>query len=536
MPAGKATSDYRGDVSGNHWHRSDRYLAAALVFVALLRSLAIVASPLELGVDEAQYWLWSQNFDFGYFTKPPLTSWIIGLTHAAFGHHDWAVRLAAPWLHLATSLVLWRGAGWLYGASAGRWAGILWTLLPATSLGSFVISTDTPLLLFWALALTSLAGIIAGKISPGRGMFLAGLAAGIGMLAKYAAIYFPLGLIIFWVWQRLSPTANFPTANFPAGNFPDDNFPDGSSRASYAAQPDSVRQITDKIAQIHAGHLLLLAIGMGLAASPNLIWNLFNDFATVRHLGDNANLARQSHSLAGSLDFLGAQFVTAGPLCFALMLLILRPPMSDPRHRLLLAMAMPPLAIITVQAFLSEANANWALAAMPALVIYLSGWIAHRHPRWGHAAAGINAVIAVIFLVASTAGSLGPLTPDSDPLRRLRGWQALAADVTAALAQSGANTVIADRRATAALLMWHFHDTDINVYIHDADGIPGNHFEANHAWQPVAGRHIIWLDGRSLAPATDGVEWQETAGISKVEIASTVTRTLYLHKGVEIAR
>ncbi len=368
MPAGNATSDYRGDVSGNYWHRGDLYLVAALVSIAVLRSLAIVISPLELGVDEAQYWLWSQNFDFGYFTKPPLTSWIIGLTHAVFGHHDWAVRLAAPWLHLATSLVLWRGAGWLYGASAGRWAGILWTLLPATSLGSFVISTDTPLLLFWALALTSLAGIITGKISPGRGMFLAGLAAGIGMLAKYAAIYFPVGVIIFWVWQRLSSATNSSTANSPASD---------------AAQPESVQHITGKIAQIHPGHLVLLAIGMGLAASPNLIWNLFNDFATVRHLGDNANLAKQSHSLASSLDFLGAQFVTAGPICFALMLLILRPPLSDPRHRLLLSMAMPPLAIITLQAFLSEANANWALAAMPALVIWLSGWIARQHHRWG---------------------------------------------------------------------------------------------------------------------------------------------------------
>ncbi|MEL0076762.1 MAG: glycosyltransferase family 39 protein [Alphaproteobacteria bacterium] len=531
MPAGNATSDYRGDVSGNHWHRGDLYLVAALVSIAVLRSLAIVISPLELGVDEAQYWLWSQNFDFGYFTKPPLTSWIIGLTHAVFGHHDWAVRLAAPWLHLATSLVLWRGAGWLYGASAGRWAGILWTLLPATSLGSFVISTDTPLLLFWALALTSLAGIITGKISPDRGMFLAGLAAGIGMLAKYAAIYFPVGVIIFWVWQRLSSTTNSSTTNSSATNPPTANFP-----ASDAAQPESVQHITGRIAQIHPGHLVLLAIGMGLAASPNLIWNLFNDFATVRHLGDNANLAKQSHSLASSLDFLGAQFVTAGPICFALMLLILRPPLSDPRHRLLLSMAMPPLAIITLQAFLSEANANWALAAMPALVIWLSGWIARQHHRWGQAAAGINAIIAALFLVASTAGSLGPLTPDSDPLRRLRGWQVLAADVNDALAQSGANTVIADRRATAALLMWHFHNTDINVYIHDADGIPGNHFEANHAWQPVAGRHIIWLDGRSVAPAIDGVEWQRTEGISKVDIARNVTRTLYLHKGVETAR
>ena len=51
-----------------------------VIAITVARSLAAILSPLELGVDEAQYWLWSQEFDFGYYTKPPLTSWIIGLS------------------------------------------------------------------------------------------------------------------------------------------------------------------------------------------------------------------------------------------------------------------------------------------------------------------------------------------------------------------------------------------------------------------------------------------------------------------------
>ena len=92
--------------------QADRLVLLLLIGIACLRSLAIIATPLEIGVDEAQYWLWSQQFDFGYFTKPPLTSWIIGLSHAVFGHHQWAVRIPAPWLHLATALVLWRAGAW----------------------------------------------------------------------------------------------------------------------------------------------------------------------------------------------------------------------------------------------------------------------------------------------------------------------------------------------------------------------------------------------------------------------------------------
>jgi len=149
MPAVSATSD---SARSGGWAGPDRLVLGLIVLVAVLRNLGIVLSPLELGVDEAQYWLWSTAFDFGYYTKPPLTSWIIGVSHQLFGHHVWAVRLPAPWLHLLTALVLWRAAFWHAGTGAGRWAALLWTCLPAVALGSFVISTDTPLLLFWSAA------------------------------------------------------------------------------------------------------------------------------------------------------------------------------------------------------------------------------------------------------------------------------------------------------------------------------------------------------------------------------------------------
>ena len=51
-----------------------------LVFITLSRIYILFVSPIELSVDEAQYWHWSQNLDFGYFTKPPLIAWTIGLS------------------------------------------------------------------------------------------------------------------------------------------------------------------------------------------------------------------------------------------------------------------------------------------------------------------------------------------------------------------------------------------------------------------------------------------------------------------------
>ena len=494
MPAVNATSD---SAAPGGWTGADRLLFGLLVAVAALRSLAIILSPLELGVDEAQYWLWSTAFDFGYYTKPPLTSWIIGLSHGVFGHHVWAVRLPAPWLHLATALILWRAGCWHAGVNAGRWAALIWTLLPAVALGGFVISTDTPLLLFWSLGLLALIGGVSGRIAMNRSMAFAGAAFGLALLGKYAAIYGLVGMVLFWGFQRRRGSPHFTLKS-----------------------------------------LLIFIIAMGIAASPNLLWNLMHDFTTVRHLGDNANLDRQSHDVMNSLRFLGAQLATAGPLVFVLMCGIL----TGWRHqvtRLLMCMSLPVIAIIMVQAFLSEANANWALAAMPALVLWLAGWLGSSpspaRRRVGVAALAINAGLASIILAVTCAGSLGPLTPDSDPLRRQRGWYQLATDSAAALTRHDATTIIADRRAAAALLNWHFHGTGTAVLVHDRDGIPSNHFEQNLAWTPQPGRRLIVLGDDIAPPDMAGVAWIDTPPqVSSTTISHNRTRRVYLHQGVEM--
>ena len=491
MPAVGATSV---SDSRSRWTPHDRTVLLALVLVAVARSLAIVMSPLELGVDEAQYWLWSTEFDFGYYTKPPLTSWIIGASHAVFGHHVWAVRLPAPWLHLATALLLWRAGCWLGGDGAGRWAALLWTSLPAVAVGSFVISTDTPMLLFWSLGLLALVGATTGHLTSRRAAILAGAAFGAAMLAKYAAIFGVAGLALYWTLARLCARPSLAPAD-----------------------------------------LVLFAIAMLFVASPNILWNLANDLTTVRHLGDNANLGRQSYAPLNSLGFLAAQFATAGPVSFALMLGILRVRRDDDAGTLLLCLSAPVIAVIMLQAFLSEANANWALAAMPALVLWLARWLGAGTSRPGMAALAVNGAICLVLIAVTIAGSLGPLTPQSDPLRRLRGWQQLADDTATALSAHGAQTVVADRRAAAALLNWHFHENGVEVLIHDADGIPSNHFETNTPWTPRPGRRLVALSGRTEPPAMEGVAWSGAGAppVSDTPISRNRNRTLYLHSGVE---
>jgi 4-amino-4-deoxy-L-arabinose transferase-like glycosyltransferase len=57
------------------------WLAPAFAIVAAVTALRLVLlafNRTDLFVDESQYWLWGQDFAFGYYSKPPLIAWVIG--------------------------------------------------------------------------------------------------------------------------------------------------------------------------------------------------------------------------------------------------------------------------------------------------------------------------------------------------------------------------------------------------------------------------------------------------------------------------
>ena len=55
------------------------------LFFFIFKIFATSLTKFDLFGDEAQYWFWSQSFEFGYFSKPPLLSWLIGIVSSFFG-------------------------------------------------------------------------------------------------------------------------------------------------------------------------------------------------------------------------------------------------------------------------------------------------------------------------------------------------------------------------------------------------------------------------------------------------------------------
>ena len=60
-------------------------LWAGLGLLLAVRLVALKFNATDLFFDEAQYWSWSLEPAFGYYSKPPLIAWVIGAATAVCG-------------------------------------------------------------------------------------------------------------------------------------------------------------------------------------------------------------------------------------------------------------------------------------------------------------------------------------------------------------------------------------------------------------------------------------------------------------------
>ena len=97
--------------------------AALLAALTIVRTIGLHYSVVDLFFDESQYWAWSRELAFGYFSKPPLLAWIIASSSAVCGDGESCVRAASPILHFGTSLLIYAIAEELYDARVAFWSG-----------------------------------------------------------------------------------------------------------------------------------------------------------------------------------------------------------------------------------------------------------------------------------------------------------------------------------------------------------------------------------------------------------------------------
>lgn len=478
---------------------ADLAVFSMVILLLILRLVIIAISPLGLDVEEAQYWQWSTTPDLGYFTKPPMIAWLIGLSTSIFGANEFGVRAFAPIIQAVTAIIMALIGRKTGHVSIGRWAAIIWISLPVSAIGGFIISTDSPMIMFLLVSMLLVAPMAKGQRISTQSAFIAGLMLGAAMLAKYAAIYFLVGLAIWWIWQgrKFKPV-------------------DGASPQAQKA--------------------VAFAFGTIAILAPNLVWNLNNGFVTVGHLGDNANLDETVLSATRSLEFIISQMGVVGPIIAGIAVAAIWRLKANPEARFWIALGAPALLVVTVQSFRADANANWALASWPPLIILTAIFIAQGSKRLKQIAIGgvaINASLVLVILMATLMGHFGPFTPASDPLRRLRGWDQHYQDLTQFTETHQAEAIVTTRREHIAKMIWQHREHPLPIELLDTNGIPQNHFEQRYPWQAHANRTIILINHEATPPSLDDVKWQGIQRQSKVKISTKRDRVLVYHLGVE---
>lgn len=386
----------------------DAAYARAAVWLALIltlaRIVALFATPLELHPDEAQYWLWSRELAFGYYSKPPLIAWAIWATTAIGGEAEPWVRLSAPLFHAVATLGIFALGRRLYDSPTGFWAAVFYALMPGIQLSSLVIATDAPLLMFYVLALLAYARLL--ERGGWRSAAAVGLAVGAAFLAKYAAIYALIGLALHWTLS-----------------------------------PDARRRWTLSAA-------LAAAAGFALVLAPNLIWNLQHGFATVQHTAANAGWEGRLFNPGKLAEFVGSQFGVFGPLPFAVLIggagLLIARRRLQPAEVMLLCFALPPLLIVAAQAFINRANANWSGAGYVAGAVLVAAWLVRwKARRWLIANGAFQAALALIFLAMVVSPPFADRIGAGNSFKRVKGWEAMTHSLTARARQEPGLTAVA---------------------------------------------------------------------------------------------
>ncbi|MFH5926941.1 glycosyltransferase family 39 protein [Roseomonas xinghualingensis] len=384
----------------------------ALLAVTALRLGA--AALLPLTPDEAYYWVWARDLQPGYLDHPPMVALWIAAGTALAGDGAFGIRLLGPiGLALASLAVAGAGDALMPRLRPGRWAALLLNAMPLTNAGAVLMTPDTPLFVFWCLALWAVARLQ----ESGRGWWwlAVGALGGCALLSKYTAALFGVGLVI---WLLADPAAR--------------------------------RWWRDW--RLYAGGLLA-----GLVFAPVVAWNAAHGWASFAKQGGRAGTGEGFH-LRFLGELVGGQLAIASPVLLVLCTVgavtaaTVWARRRDSAAGLLAALTLPAALIFLWQATGSRVQGNWPAILYPAASIAAAAFTARRWQWIGVMVGGV--MMAAVTIQAGLAPLALPRSMDPT-LARMAGWEELARDAEAARVREGAAFIAAEEYGLAAELALH---------------------------------------------------------------------------------
>jgi 4-amino-4-deoxy-L-arabinose transferase-like glycosyltransferase len=476
---------------------------------ALFFFLAILYAGIALGPDEAQYWTWSQNLSFGYYSKPPGIAWQIWLSTALFGQSELGIRLSAVILSLLLSLSIYRLAR-IANLSERRafFAAVAMALSPLGMLGSLVATTDGASILLQTMALS------AYYREREEGSFLK------------TALWILLASLFKWT-------------SFLLWLF----FLADAKRLGHAVK-----------------HRLLGLLLSLFGLLPSLYWNSQHDFVTFRHVFYNIAGQKQASASAGlsgnPLEFLGAQLALLSPiifilLCRAFYLLFTKKEERADAADLCGEFALAFLTASSALSIFTKMQGNWCAYIYPAAMVYLAASL--KDLSWLKRGIYLSGLLSMAFLAipsyqASALSERFPLPQKNSPLKHLVGWPNLKEALLNAGYRSECDALLADSYQMTSLLSFYAPKSaempkGQSAYFLNLQGARRNQFsywpsfaESQAAKSPGSDTYFVYAENAPLYQMEREkrrADYQSLLSRSFTEVSCVLEQPLYIANGQE---
>ncbi|MEM9324851.1 MAG: glycosyltransferase family 39 protein [Bacteroidota bacterium] len=356
--------------------------------IFVLRGLVLVLGPLDLFIEEAQYWVWSQRPALSYYSKPPMVAYVNWLSTSIFGSTEFALKLNALSLGLIYSLLTYAFSYELFrNVKQALVASLLVYALPMNHLIFNVFSTDSLLLVFWAL--TTLLFWRAIQTDKVICWVAVGVFAGMGFLSKYTMVLFAPIAFLYLFWHRVEVFRK---------------------RGIYIS--------------LFITFLFML---------PVLIWNWQMDFISFKHLADEGKTALTiGKRLQLGSEFIGSEIGMLSPFLFPFIVgaIIDAFRRKSAEHFYLLLAPLLVFSFFLVYSFTKRVEVNWPFFSYFTIPILLANYYENLNKKKGFHIATITSIVLIVpfFYLSVYLQPLGLnhiMPPKKDPARRLYGWNTL---------------------------------------------------------------------------------------------------------------